>query len=215
MAPTVLPAHQTRSRASLERLVQAAREILEKDGLAGATIPRIAARAGLSPGSVYRRFPDKDALLQEVFLRFLRRNSERAEQRLKPELWDDKELHDMANGLIGGMLQGYRTNPGLLRALLQFFEQHPDSKFRKEAEGLEGRVLKLITELFLTRRRQIRHPNPDLAVPLGFLIVIFALREMFLRADIRKEWPSLLPGTEQQLDTELPEVFLRYLGVGK
>jgi hypothetical protein len=38
---------------------------------------------------------------------------------------------------------------------------------------------------------------------------------MFLRADIRKEWPSLLPGTEQQLNTELPEFLLRYLGVAK
>jgi hypothetical protein len=49
---------------------------------------------------------------------------------------------------------------------LQFVEQHPGSKFLKDAEELESRVIKLITELFLTRRNQIRHPNPDLAVPL-------------------------------------------------
>ena len=34
----------------------------------GATMPRVAARAGLSPGSVYRRFSNKDALMRAVIL---------------------------------------------------------------------------------------------------------------------------------------------------
>lgn len=215
MNKTVLPAHQARSRETLQRLIQATEEILEKEGLPGATIPNIAARAGLSPGTVYRRFPDKDALLQEVFLRFLRRTTAFAEERLKPELWEGTPLNTMAAGMIGGMLHGYRNCPGLLRAMVHFVQRHPDSRFRKEAEELQSRAMKLMTDLLLTRRGEMHHPNPELAVPLGIMLVVFALREMFLHANIRKHWPRFLPGTEQQLNTELPQFFLRYLGVGK
>jgi AcrR family transcriptional regulator len=41
--------------------------VLAKHGLEGATVSRIAAAAGLSPANVYRRFPDKDALMRAVF----------------------------------------------------------------------------------------------------------------------------------------------------
>src|ERR1700689_5385215 len=74
MPQTTLPAHQARSRESLARLLKAAAEVLNKDGLERATIPRIAAKAGLSPATIYRRFPDKDALLREVCLRMLEEN---------------------------------------------------------------------------------------------------------------------------------------------
>jgi hypothetical protein len=49
-----IAAQQARSRESLGRLLKAAAEILQEEGLEGATIPRIVARAGLSPGAVYR-----------------------------------------------------------------------------------------------------------------------------------------------------------------
>jgi AcrR family transcriptional regulator len=69
-----IPAQQARSRDSLQRLLKAAAEVLQEEGLEGATIPRISSRAGLSPGAVYRRFRDKDALLQTVVLAIMQSN---------------------------------------------------------------------------------------------------------------------------------------------
>jgi AcrR family transcriptional regulator len=54
MPKTVLPARQERSRKTRARLLRAATEVLDQEGLDGATIPRIAARAGLTPGAIYR-----------------------------------------------------------------------------------------------------------------------------------------------------------------
>ena len=51
--------------------MKAAAEVLGQHGLEGATIPRIAQHAGLTPGAVYRRFADKDALVLEVIRRQL------------------------------------------------------------------------------------------------------------------------------------------------
>jgi AcrR family transcriptional regulator len=77
---------QSRSRESLHRLLMAATEVLQDKGLEGATIPRIAARAGLSPGAVYRRFPDKDALLRKVVLATLEGVDVHTASVLTPEL---------------------------------------------------------------------------------------------------------------------------------
>ena len=64
------PVRQQRSRETLDRLLDAAEAVLAEEGLEAATVPRIADRAGMSVGAVYRRFPDKDAVLRAVYGRF-------------------------------------------------------------------------------------------------------------------------------------------------
>jgi AcrR family transcriptional regulator len=49
-----------------DRILSAARAVLEDDGLEGLTIRRVAQRAELSPMALYRHFADKDALLNAL-----------------------------------------------------------------------------------------------------------------------------------------------------
>src|SRR5262252_5506298 len=77
MATKSLAPQQARSRESLRKLLKAAGEVLGQHGVEGTTIPRIAAHAGLTPGAIYRRFKDKDALLEAVILRLVERQDER------------------------------------------------------------------------------------------------------------------------------------------
>jgi AcrR family transcriptional regulator len=86
MAKNSLAPQQARSRESLRKLLKAAAEVLGQHGVEGTTIPRIAQHAGLTPGAVYRRFPDKDALLETVILGILARQDERLRVALTPEL---------------------------------------------------------------------------------------------------------------------------------
>jgi AcrR family transcriptional regulator len=50
-----------------ERLLRAAREVLERGGYATASVIAIAERAGVSAGALYRHFPSKAELFVEVF----------------------------------------------------------------------------------------------------------------------------------------------------
>ncbi len=50
-----------------ERLVRAAREVLERGGYATASVMAIAERAGVSAGALYRHYPSKAELFVEVF----------------------------------------------------------------------------------------------------------------------------------------------------
>jgi AcrR family transcriptional regulator len=53
-------------RMTKDRILSAARAVLESDGLDGLTIRRVAQRAELSPMALYRHFADKDALLNAL-----------------------------------------------------------------------------------------------------------------------------------------------------
>ncbi|SDH84987.1 DNA-binding transcriptional regulator, AcrR family [Actinokineospora alba] len=62
---------QQRSQAMVRRILDGGARVLERHGYAGASTNKIAAEAGVSPGSLYYYFPDKDAVVRLVLERFL------------------------------------------------------------------------------------------------------------------------------------------------
>ena len=60
---------QGRSRETVEVILAAAAQVLERHGLAGFTTNAVAARAGVSIGSLYQYFPNKDALTVALIAR--------------------------------------------------------------------------------------------------------------------------------------------------
>jgi AcrR family transcriptional regulator len=53
--------------ATRERLLAAARELIEQGGYGSASVAAIAERAGVAAGTLYRHFPSKEDLFVEVF----------------------------------------------------------------------------------------------------------------------------------------------------
>ena len=49
-----------------DRIIAAAKAVLDKEGLSGLTVRKVAGHAGLSPMAMYRHFADKDALLNAL-----------------------------------------------------------------------------------------------------------------------------------------------------
>lgn len=62
---------QARARATFEALLEAAARLLREGGLAAVTTNAIAARAGVSIGSLYEFFPNREAILAELTRRRL------------------------------------------------------------------------------------------------------------------------------------------------
>lgn len=73
---------QRRSRETVDAILTAAARVLEQRGYAGFNTNRVAERAGVSIGSVYQYFPDKDALLAALGTQ----NVEQTERALLTEL---------------------------------------------------------------------------------------------------------------------------------
>jgi AcrR family transcriptional regulator len=209
-----LEPQQARSRESLRKLLRAAAEVLGQHGVEGTTIPRIAAHAGLTPGAIYRRFSDKDALLETVILGILERQDERLRTGLTPEMAAQIPLPVFAEQLVHSLVVSYRANAGLMRAMRQFVQSRVDTEFWKKACKLEIRSYERLVALFLANAKEIRHPEPKMAVSLGMMMVISTLHELVLNTSEIKQWKGLLPQDDRALKNELTRAFLRYLGVG-
>ncbi|HYL92189.1 MAG TPA: TetR/AcrR family transcriptional regulator [Alphaproteobacteria bacterium] len=208
-----LEPQQARSRESLRKLTKAAAEVLGQHGVEGTTIPRIAQHAGMTPGSIYRRFHDKEALLEAVVLGILERQEERMKTGLTPEAAAQIPLPVFAEQVIRGMVVTYRMNAALLRAMHQFVQGRCGTPFWKKATKLETRSYERVTELFLSHRNEIKHPDPRLAVSMALMMVISTLFEIVVLPVELGPIKAFLPKDDVALQRELTRAFLNYLGV--
>lgn len=213
MAGKTLIPQQARSRESMRKLMKAAAEVLGQHGVEGTTIPRIAQHAGLTPGAVYRRFPDKDALLEAVIIRILERQDERLRIALTPEMASQIPLAVFAEQVINSMLVSYRANAALLRALRRFAQGRDQTSFYKKAAKLEMRTFQYLVELFLVRRDEIKHPDPQVAVSFALLMLTSTLIELIVVDHDLKSWQAVIPKDDQSLKREFLRSFLSHLGI--
>jgi AcrR family transcriptional regulator len=213
MAKKTLAPQQARSRESLRKLQKATAEVLGQHGVEGTTIPRIAQHAGLTPGAIYRRFHDKDALLEATILGILERQDERMKTGLTPAAAGQIPLPLFTEQIIGGLVLSYRVNAALLRAMRTFGHSRMNTPFAKKAAKLEARAYERIVELFMAHRKDIKHPDPRTAVSLGLMMVISTLVEWVVMPTDLGTWKTFLPKDDQALRRELVRVFLSYLGV--
>jgi AcrR family transcriptional regulator len=167
-----LPAIQDRGHKALERLLTGAEKILESGGLEAATVPAIAARAGMSVGNVYKRFPDKDSLLRAIYERFFAEALAANEFALDPAKWKDIPTTEVLSTLVTGMIEGYRSRRALIRALLLYAQSHGDAEFRAHAEEMRLETLGLFERLLRDRRADIGHPHPERAI--RFIVTLLA-----------------------------------------
>lgn len=210
-----LAPQQERSRESLRKLIKAAAQVLGQHGVEGATIPRIAAHAGLTPGAIYRRFSDKDALLESVILHIFEQQDERLRTGLTKESAAQIPLPVFAEQIVHSLLVSYRANAGLLRAMRQFVQSKLGTEFWKKIARLEKRSYGRLIDLLLTNAQDIRHPEPRIAASLGMLMVISTLQEIVLTTPDSNYWKDLLPRNDQALRRELTQALLSYLGVNR
>lgn len=212
MAKKTLAPKQERSRESWRKLMKAAAEVLGQHGVEGTTIPRIAQHAGLTPGAVYRRFHDKEALLEEVILGILERQVERSRTGMTPETAAQIPLAVFAEQVINGMVLSYRMNAPLLRALRTFIQTRANTPFWKKACKLELIAIEHAVDLFLAHKKEIRHPDPRVAIATALMMVVSTLFELVVMPTDLGPLKHLLPKDDLALRRELTRMFLSYLG---
>jgi len=93
---------QARSSASVEAICEATIQVLLSVGKERLTTTKVAARAGVSVGTLYQYFPNKSSLLQAV----LRRHMEEVTRAVEAACASQRgaELEQMANGLVDAFL---------------------------------------------------------------------------------------------------------------
>lgn len=130
-------AQQARSRATLERILRAAGESFDEVGVEAATMDGIARRAGVSIGSVYRFFEDKQALTTTLADRWQARCSDVFAELYTPESFDRDAaaVIDDFIALLGQLLDEFAGARALLSATLVAPERPDAEIWTREVEG--------------------------------------------------------------------------------
>lgn len=204
-----LPALQERSQATTERLLEAAEALLAEGGADAATLRAIADRAGVSLGIVYRRFPDKDAILRAVYARFFDRFGPTNARSLASDRFQRAALAEVVRTLVTGIAEGYRRHAALLRALLLYARSHPSPDFRRRAAEHNRRTFDWLQRIFDAHRAEITHPHPDIAVPFAISAAAALLQVRLLFSDTALE-PAL---PFEDLIEEATRLVIGYLGL--
>jgi AcrR family transcriptional regulator len=123
---------QARSRATWAAIVEAAAQILERDGAGSFSTGSVAERAGVSIGTLYQYFPDKQAILAAAAKRELAEGSAAAPARRRALI---EALIAMVEGL------------GRLGAARPIRPQAPSATRRVRQTGWERRCAEAVDRL--------------------------------------------------------------------
>ncbi len=203
------PPKQQRSRETLARLLEATIETLERHGLPGTTIPRIAEAAKVAPASIYRRFRDKESLLRAAIIDVLER-SNATNVAAVPALLTGRTLDWIAGAFARSIIAQYRLRPGLMRAIIRFAENDNDDAFKAHAMSLVAANTGIIVDAIVEQcRDEIADPDPRRAVTFASLAIANIVETRAL--EDYSLWHAMLPMSDDELCIELQRLFLSYL----
>jgi AcrR family transcriptional regulator len=151
-------ASQNRSRALVDTLIEATARILVKEGFDQASTNRIAAKAGVSVGSLYQYFPSKEALVAAVMERHRRDLLHVARGTLEEAA--TLPLEPAVRKLVGVAIKAHSVDPKLHRVLA---EQIPRTGGRENTETFNQENYGLFRTYLEAHRTEIRTVDLELA----------------------------------------------------
>ena len=156
------PPKQSRSRRTLERIVDASLELLATEGPSGLTVHAVVDKADSSVGSFYARFKGKDDLLDYLGDRVWQEALDRWNEALVSRDWSELELGALVEGAVGLLIDAQRSRSAYLKALDRAAGRQSDAYATFRSHLLVG-----LADLLLERRGAIAHENAELAVRLA------------------------------------------------
>jgi AcrR family transcriptional regulator len=149
---------QDRARATVEAILDATASVLVRSGYDRTTTNRIAEQAGVSIGSLYQYFPNKQALVAALIDRHCDTILSIVSRKFV-EL-ADAPLRRAAREMVDAMLEAHRVNPDLHKTLI---EQVPAVGRMKRIRDLDRTIEVLVRAFLETKRGSLRRENLDLA----------------------------------------------------
>ena len=171
---------QQRSRETVAVILEAAARVLEARGLEGYTTNAVAERGGISVGSVYQYFPNKDALTLALIARFEESLLEKVRNAVAAS--DGKSLTASLSLGVRAQLEVHAERAGLNRIL----ETEEDRLRPASAEPAAASELKQLVAVLLARhRRKIGRPVDDDAIE-DLIVISRAMVDHALQKDLSR-----------------------------
>jgi len=191
---------QERSKATVDSILGATARVLVRHGFDGLTTNAVAEAAGVSIGSLYQYFPNKEALVSAL----IDRHMEDMNASVLAELTRVAKLPlaEAARCVIELMIRAHAIDPALHRVLT---EQVPRIGKLAKLRDLDELCHRMVAGLLTARRDEITIRDPDMAA----FILVSTIESVVHRAALL--YPERL--ADPSLVDETTLLVTRYLGV--
>ena len=154
---------QARSQETVDAILKATAHILVKEGYDRASTNKVAARAGVSIGSLYQYFPSKEALVAALLELHIEKMAEVLRAAF-PRL-ATASIEHAAEELVRLMVAAHSVEPALHKV---FVEQVPRIGKLERVQDIEREMTALVRAYLEPRRSQLAVTDLDLA---AFIVV--------------------------------------------
>lgn len=148
---------QERSQATVDAILSATTHILTESGYDQLTTNRVAEQAGVSIGSLYQYFPNKEALIFALAEHHANEMVQLAQHHLT-EL-GDRSILEVLRQIVKAALAAHAVNPKLHRVL---HEQIPHSEVMRRLD--EAKMENMLRSLLAQQSDQLQPKNLDLTI---------------------------------------------------
>ena len=191
---------QDRSRSTVDTILEATTRLLVRKGFDHLTTNAVAEAAGVSIGSLYQYFPNKEALVAALVERHMeeRKTATFAELARVATL----PIAEAARAVIELTIAAHSVEPELHRVLI---EQVPRVGRLARLRELEASTHAVVSALLVARRAEIDIADPELAA----FVLVSAIEAIVHRGVVFH--PEHL--RDPRLVDEATRLVIRYLGV--
>lgn len=190
---------QARSSETVSAILEAAAQVLEAGGLAAFTTNAVAERAGVSIGTLYQYFSDKNALLMALAGQEMQRALENVGAAMRGDA--DPSIEGRVRAMVRAMVNAFRGRQRARKAVLQAIL----------AQGLGIEMMAPIAAFIARAGEEVgRGPN-SLLGPLTREQVFVLSRSLMgtIRAAVLEEQPFL---RSQAFEDEVVRMIVAYVG---
>ncbi|HEX3595893.1 MAG TPA: TetR/AcrR family transcriptional regulator [Polyangiaceae bacterium] len=203
----VKPPQQARSQKTLERLLDAAEDVIRERGVANLTVSEVARRAGSSVGAFYARFEDKEGLLATLHERTCTEALATAEVALDPARWGSADIAGIVEEVVRFTAAQCEARLGLMLAFVALAAS--DVSYARRRAALEEKISARLGALLVEHVDEIAHADPMLAASVTVRMVLGTLESDALARRISSTEPAR---TDAVLAGELSRAVVAFIG---
>ena len=188
---------QSRSKVLVQAVREAGRAILEEEGASALTTNRIAERAGVGIASVYRYYPNKQAILADVFDEKVRAIDDYYRRKILDRKLGSLPLREEIRHLIETPVQ---MSLQLIHLHREFYQHHYSNfeiSYRRAPDGNQSWVEwgeNWWQNVLRQRRDELRVADPELSARIMLMAVRGAIDAAIEREPELLEQPEFIDG---------------------
>lgn len=188
---------QSRSKGTVDAIFGAVTHILNKDGVAHLTTNKIAEVAGVSVGSLYQYFKNKESIFEGIILRLTEDNLSSLERILNESKPDTIKIRDVITLIVQNHFATIQKMERVATVVLEYAPKVlPISHFKKADE----RTIKFLLETVKRNNVKIKPLDQEVAFFVcvqavrSVMVMSFLNRKVEERDQIMKELINMLSG---------------------